>query len=50
MFWPNVGQRYLELFGQVVSAKAQAPERVRRIGFATPSAKVRPVKLMRGGV
>jgi polysaccharide biosynthesis protein PslF len=50
MFWPNVGQRYLELFGQVVSAKAQPPERVRRIGFATPSAKVRPVKLMQGGV
>jgi glycosyltransferase involved in cell wall biosynthesis len=50
MFWPNVGQRYLELFGQVVSAKAQAPERVRRIGFATPTAKARPVKLMQGGV
>jgi polysaccharide biosynthesis protein PslF len=50
MFWPNVGQRYLEVFGQAESAKPQAPERVRRIGFATPSAKARPVKLMQGGV
>jgi hypothetical protein len=50
MFWPNVGQRYLEVFGQAESAKPQAPERVRRIGFATPSAKARPVKAMQGGV
>jgi len=52
MFWPNVGREYLEVFSQAASAKAEAkaPERVRRIGFATPSAKARPVKLMQGGV
>ena len=54
MFWPNVGREYLEVFSQAASAKAeakaQAPERARRIGFATPSAKARPVKLMQGGV
>jgi len=52
MFWPNVGREYLEVFSQAASAKAEAkaPERARRIGFATPSAKARPVKLMQGGV
>jgi len=50
MFWPNVGQRYLEVFGQVASAKSKAPERVRRMGFATPSGKGRPATLMQGGV
>lgn len=49
MFWPNVGQRYLELFGQVVFAKARAPERVRRIGFALPERQRPAVKLMPGG-
>jgi polysaccharide biosynthesis protein PslF len=50
MFWPNVGRRYLEVFDQVASAKSQAPERVRRMGFATPSGKGRPAKLMQGGM
>jgi glycosyltransferase involved in cell wall biosynthesis len=49
MFWPNVGQRYLEVFGQVATPKTKAPERV-RIGFATPSGKGRPVKLTQGGM
>jgi polysaccharide biosynthesis protein PslF len=50
MFWPNVGQRYLEVFGQVVPAETKTPGPARRIGFATPSGKARPVKLMQGGV
>ncbi|HUE18118.1 MAG TPA: glycosyltransferase family 4 protein [Planctomycetaceae bacterium] len=50
MFWPNVGRRYLEVFGQVASAKSQTPERVRRMGFATPSGTGRPAKLMQGGL
>ena len=50
MFWPNVGQRYLEVFGQVVSAETKAPGRARRIGFATPGGKGRPRKLMQGGL
>ena len=50
MFWPNVGQRYLEVFGQVVPAETKTPGPARRIGFATPGGKARPVKLMQGGV
>ncbi len=50
MFWPNVGQRNLEVYGQVVSAKTKAAGRVRRIGFATLSGKGRPAKLIQGGL
>ena len=49
MFWPNVGREYLEVFRQAASANAKAPERVRRMGFATPSGHGRPAKLMQGG-
>jgi glycosyltransferase involved in cell wall biosynthesis len=50
MFWPNVGQRSLEVFSQVVSANVKRPPRVHRMGFATPSGKGRPATLMQGGL
>ena len=50
MFWPNVGQRSLEVFSQVVSANVKTPPRVHRMGFATPSGKGRPATLMQGGL
>ena len=36
MFWPNVGREYLEVFRQAASENVKVPERVRRMGFATP--------------
>jgi glycosyltransferase involved in cell wall biosynthesis len=50
MFWPNVGRRYLEVFGQVVSANKKGLERVHHGAFAIPSGKGRPAKLLHGGM
>ncbi len=50
MFWPNVGRKYLEVFSQLVSAKTKPPERVRRMGFATPGGRGRPANMVQGGM
>jgi polysaccharide biosynthesis protein PslF len=35
MFWPNVGRRYLQLFGQIASAKQEGMQAAYTAGFAT---------------
>jgi glycosyltransferase involved in cell wall biosynthesis len=49
MFWPNVGQRYLDFFARVVSAGKTTTAPRRRRAPATPSGECRPTQLVQGG-
>lgn len=49
MFWPNVGQRYLEFFTQVVSSVETTVAPLNRGASVVPSAKREPTQLVPGG-
>ncbi len=49
MFWPSVGQRYLELFGQSVSVNA-GMERLYRKAFPAPGNEFLSIGLVKEGV
>jgi glycosyltransferase involved in cell wall biosynthesis len=49
MFWPNVGQQYLELFDQVAAEDTTSRQWLHRQAFSTPSDQRRPNELVPGG-
>jgi polysaccharide biosynthesis protein PslF len=50
MFWPNVGRRYLDLFGRVASATDVAQQDVSRGAFTRRRGGIRSAKLCRRSV
>jgi glycosyltransferase involved in cell wall biosynthesis len=49
MFWPNVGQRYLECFSRVVSARETAVAPPYRRALATPHGDLQPAQVVQVG-
>jgi polysaccharide biosynthesis protein PslF len=49
MFWPNVGQQYLDVFGQVAAANRTSQPRRDRRASSPPKGEYRPIELIRGG-
>ena len=49
MFWPNVGQRYLDFFTEAVSARDEAVAPRRRRAAVTPVGEWQPAQLVPGG-
>jgi len=50
MFWPNVGRQYLEFFGRAASAIKTATEQFSRRVLVKPTRRLRPSKIMHGGM
>ena len=50
MFWPNVGRKYLEFFGELVAQSRQKSARPFRQDFALPGSKSRPSQLISRGL
>jgi polysaccharide biosynthesis protein PslF len=50
MFWPNVGRKYLDFFGEVVAQSRQTANRALRQDFFLPGAKSRSSKLIPGSL
>jgi glycosyltransferase involved in cell wall biosynthesis len=50
MFWPNVGQQYLDVFRRVASARKVKTKRVDKDALATMSGSGRLGKVLQGGM
>ena len=50
MFWPNVGQRYLEFFARIVSEHETTVDAPYRRASLTPSGDFYPGQLVTGGL
>src|ERR1700675_400915 len=50
MFWPNVGQQYLDLFERVVSERDRNMDRLDKEVFAAPSGTGLLGKILQGGL
>jgi glycosyltransferase involved in cell wall biosynthesis len=50
MFWPNVGQQYLDVFDQVAAADKTSRQRLNRRTSSSPKGEYRPIELIHGGM
>ncbi len=46
MFWPNVGQQYLDLFDQVASESRMSRQQFERVTASSPNVKLYPIELL----
>jgi polysaccharide biosynthesis protein PslF len=50
MFWPNVGQQYLDVFDRVTEENRTSRQRLDRRASAPPKGEYRPIELIHGGM